>query len=159
MYASFQKMSQKLIWIHHGDDGDVIKRFFKAVSDENRKFKPNSLVSTGKDARRETNGLGNVHSARRVHVIPLHLSDKTEHPIKRSDPEKPKVKQLSSTQQAVDIARSEEQREETVDAPKAIKGKNRKKKIQSKRKRPVEKSSYAIFNTPEAGAVKKTKKR
>ena len=159
MYASFSKMSQKLSWIHHGDDGDVIKRFFKAVSDENRKFKPNSLVSTNKDARRKTNGLGNVHAARRGHVIPLHLSDKAEQQIKQSGPEKPKVKQLSTTQQAVDIARSEEQREETVDAPKAIKGKNRKKKIQSKRKRPAEQSSYALFDTPEAGAAKKTKKR
>ena len=95
-----------------------------------------SKARQGGYAKQRGNGVGNVHGARTGSVVPLSVFNLTQRGSGCEKSQGPPVQNVTPTEQALEIARSEEKREENP-----ISFTKKRKKPQSKKRRAAAKTS------------------
>ena len=100
-------------WISNGDNGELFKKFFKTAVEGGWKLLLNHVCNTQLGNRQRGNGLGNIHGARYGVVVPVNSISQVQTGSGPSCPKAShKIRNVTPTQQAVEIAHSEEKREE-----------------------------------------------
>ena len=125
-------------WISNDDNAEAFKEFFRRASEGGWNLLLNYICNTRRGVRSRGNGMGGFYGARQTSLVPLNIlhSQRGE----KVHEKHPRIRVINPTQQALDIAHSEEKSEqEEKDAlvpyrRPAYKRKQPPKKRQSKKK-------------------------
>ena len=136
-------------YILNTDNTSAYKRFFRAAAEGGWNMLLNYLCNARQSRMQRGSGFGNIHAPRYSAVIPLEAFTEMQMGAGErcpKDPKDPKVQEVTPTEQAVQIARSELRNEEDSQPP-SIKRARPKRRAQSASKREAGRSSTKSSKT------------